>query len=72
MAKMILEDIKKLDEVAAGAALQATSTKSAETKDILVRDVPVQIYKILKQNKLSFASYARVAVKEKMQREGLL
>lgn len=68
-------DLDALDEVGKEAGLQAKSapsTKTKKTKELVVRGVPVEVYEILKANGHTFAGYAKVAIQEKMKRDGLL
>lgn len=73
MAKMKFDDIDALDDVASEAALQATTTKEPKKlKDIMIKNVSVDLYNILKENGHTFGGFAKAAVQEKMQRDGLL
>jgi hypothetical protein len=42
------------------------------TKNILIYNVPVEWTEILKENCMSFSSYAKIAILEKMKKDGLL
>jgi len=73
MAELNNLDEYELDQAAGKASLQSREEEEeAETKDLLVRGVPVAIYKTLKTNGFTFAGYAKMAVQEKMKRDGLL
>jgi len=73
MAKMKFDDLDALDEVANDAALQASPKKEEKKlKDMMVRGVNVEHYKILKRAGFTFGGYAKLAVLEKMQRDGLI
>ena len=63
-----LED--KFKKVANKASLK--DNKEKETKNILVYNVPVEWTELLKENGISFSSYAKMAVLEKMKKDGLL
>jgi hypothetical protein len=61
---------KKLKKVTDKASLK--SNKEKETKNILIYNVPVEWTEILKENGISFSSYAKMAILEKMKKDGLL
>ena len=63
-----LED--KFKKVANKASLK--DNKEKLTKNILIYNVPAEWTKILKENGISFSSYAKMAVLEKMKKDGLL
>ncbi len=63
-----LED--KFKKVANKASLK--DNKENETKNILIYNVPVLWYEVLKENGISFSAYAKMAVLEKMKKDGLL
>ncbi|MGE4396076.1 MAG: hypothetical protein AB7D34_01330 [Sulfurimonas sp.] len=72
MAKMKFDTVE-LDRAAAGAALHATETKEVKkAKEFVVRGVPAEWPEILKAHGHSFAGYAKIAVQEKMKRDGLI
>jgi hypothetical protein len=61
---------KKLKKVTDKASLK--SNKEKETKNILIYNVPIEWTEILKENGISFSSYAKMAILEKMKKDGLL
>jgi len=63
-----LED--KLKKITSKASLK--NNKEKETKNILIYNVPVEWTKLLKENGISFSSYAKIAILEKMKKDGLL
>jgi len=63
-----LED--KFKKVANKASLK--DNKENKTKNILIYNVPVLWYEILKENGISFSSYAKMAILEKMKKDGIL
>ncbi len=63
-----LED--KFKKVTNKASLKNNTFKSS--KNILVYNVPVEWTEILKENGISFSSYAKMAILEKMKKDGLL
>lgn len=63
-----LED--KFQKVANKASLKNNTEKSS--KNILVYNVPVEWTELLKENGISFSSYAKMAILEKMKKDGLL
>lgn len=70
-------NMDELEKAAASTELQekpaqAAKSTAVEKKDIIVRGVPVEWYDVLTKNGHKFASYARIAVQEKMKRDGLL
>jgi len=60
----------KLKKVTDKAFLK--SNKEKETKNILIYNVPVEWTKLLKENGISFSGYAKMAILEKMKKDGLL
>jgi len=60
----------KLSKVVKGASLH--SVKEKKEKNILVYNVPIEWVEILKNSGFSFSSYAKMAIMEKMKRDGLL
>ena len=64
-----LED--KFKKVANKASLKDNNNKK-QTKNILIYNVPIAWSEILKENGMSFSSYAKMAVLEKMKKDGLL
>jgi len=48
------------------------SNKEKATKNILIYNVPVEWTELLKENGISFSSYAKMAVLEKMKKDNLL
>jgi len=63
-----LED--KFQKVANKASLKNNTEKLS--KNILVYNVPIEWTEILKENGISFSSYAKMAILEKMKKDGLL
>jgi len=63
-----LED--KFKKVANKASLKNNTEKLS--KNILVYNVPIEWTEILKENGISFSSYAKMAILEKMKKDGLL
>ena len=63
-----LED--KFKKVVNKASL--TDNKKKQTKNIVIYNVPSLWSKILKENGVSFSSYAKMAILEKMKKDGLL
>lgn len=65
-------DEKELGNAAAEASLQQQE-EDTDTKTQTVRSVPVSWPKIIKRDTgLTFAAFARLAIKEKMVRDGLI
>ena len=60
----------KLSKVISKASLENKREKN--TKNILIYNVPKEWSDILKQNGISFSSYAKMAILEKMKSDGLL
>jgi len=63
-----LED--KFKKVVNKASLKDNKEKSS--KNILVYNVPIEWTELLKENGISFSSYAKMAILEKMKKDGLL
>ena len=63
-----LED--KFQKVANKASLKNNTEKLS--KNLLVYNVPIEWTEILKENGISFSSYAKMAILEKMKKDGLL
>jgi len=63
-----LED--KFKKVANKASLK--DNKENKTKNILIYNVPILWYETLKENGISFSSYAKMAILEKMKKDGIL
>jgi len=61
---------KNFNEVVNKASLKENDKK--ETKNILVYNVPKEWIDILKANGMSFSSYAKMAIIEKMKKDGLI
>ena len=61
---------EKFQKVANKASLKNNTEKLS--KNILVYNVPIEWTEILKENGISFSSYAKVAILEKMKKDGLL
>jgi len=60
----------KLNKVTNKAPL--TSKEDKEQKNILIYNVPAKWSEILKENGISFSSYAKIAILEKMKKDGLI
>jgi len=60
----------KLNKVVKKASLKNNSEK--KTKNILIYNIPAEWTEILKENGISFSSYAKMAVIEKMKRDGII
>lgn len=66
-------NLDALDETAESAELKATAKpKAKQFKDILIKKVSVEIYNILRENGHTFGGFAKIAIQEKMKRDGLL
>jgi len=61
---------KKLDKVVSKASLQNKSEK--KKKNILVYNVPKEWSEILKDHGISFSTYAKLAIQEKLKRDGFI
>jgi len=61
---------KKIEKAIGKASLQNNSEK--ETKNILIYNVPKEWSDILKTNGIAFSTYAKMAILEKMKKDGLL
>ena len=61
---------KNFNEVVNKASLKENDKK--ETKNILVYNIPKEWIDILKVNGISFSSYAKMAIIEKMKKDGLI
>jgi len=61
---------KNFNEVVNRASLKENDKK--ETKNILVYKIPKEWVDILKENGMSFSSYAKMAILEKMKKDGLI
>ena len=64
------DNIDKYSKAIKGASLKSNSQK--ETKNILIYNVPSEWVKILKENGFSFSSYAKMAIFDKMKKDGLI
>ena len=60
----------KFRKVTNKASLKNNTGKSL--KNILVYNVPVEWTELLKENGISFSSYAKIAILEKMKKDGLI
>ncbi len=60
----------KLEKVAGKASLASKKEKSV--KNILIYNVPTEWTEKLKENGISFSSYAKMAILEKMRKDGLI
>ena len=66
-------DSEALADATGAADLKAVDAPVAKQfKDIMIKKISVDIYNILKENGHTFGGYAKVAVQEKMKRDGLL
>lgn len=73
MAKRSMIDLDQLDDVAGAAELKAAVAREPrKLKEFVVRGVPAEWSEILKASGHSFAGYAKIAIQEKMNRDGLL
>ena len=61
---------KNFNEVVNKASLKENDKK--ETKNIIVYNVPKEWIDILKANGMAFSSYAKMAIFEKMKKDGLI
>ena len=61
---------KNFNEIVNKASLKENDKK--ETKNILVYNVPKEWVDILKAKGISFSSYAKIAIIEKMKKDGLI
>ena len=72
MAKMKFDE-DELKAATGEAALAAKEEEPAKKfKDMIIKKVSIDLYNILKENGHTFGGYAKVAVQEKMKRDGLL
>jgi hypothetical protein len=70
-----LDNIESKFDIIDNAPLKNKEIDNKEkkiTKNILIYNVPVEWTEILKENGMSFSSYAKIAIFEKMKRDGLL
>jgi len=74
MAKKKMINLEALDSSADEAKLQGKieSAPPTKTKEFVVRGVPADIPIILKEHGHTFAGFAKIAVQEKMKRDGLI
>ncbi len=61
---------KKLDKVVAQASLK--SKKEKAFKNIMIYNVPVEWSEAIKSQGISFSTYAKLAIQEKLKRDGLI
>jgi len=61
---------KKLDKVVSQASLK--NRDETQKKNIVIYNVPKEWSEILKAQGISFSAYAKLAIQEKMRRDGLL
>jgi len=61
---------KKFNKAINKASLKSKNTKIY--KNILVYNIPVEWTEILKENSISFSSYAKIAILEKMKKDNLI
>lgn len=47
-------------------------TKEKTGKNIMIYNVPIYLVETIKENGISFSSYAKMAIIEKMKRDGLI
>ncbi len=72
MAKIKFDE-EELAAATGGADLKAVvAAAPKQFKDIMIKKISVEIYDKLKENGHTFGGYAKVAVQEKMKRDGLL
>jgi len=60
----------KFQDVTNKASLKNNNKK--ENKNILIYNVPSEWSQILKENGMSFSGYAKMAILEKMKKDGLI
>lgn len=73
MAKSKMINLEALESSANEAALHGKTEPAAQkTKEFVVRGVPADIPLILKKHGHTFAGFAKIAVQEKMKRDGLI
>jgi hypothetical protein len=60
----------KLEKVVKKASLKNNNEK--KTKNILIYNIPAEWTNILKENGISFSSYAKMAILEKMKKDGII
>ena len=58
-----------VDSAVKNAPLQ---TKEKTGKNIMIYNVPIYLVETIKENGISFSSYAKMAIIEKMKRDGLI
>jgi hypothetical protein len=68
--KTLKEVEKKFNKVASKASLKNSNT--VEFRNMMVYKIPTEWIEILKNNGFSFSTYAKLAIQEKMKRDGLL
>ncbi|BCD63172.1 hypothetical protein NitYY0826_P13 (plasmid) [Nitratiruptor sp. YY08-26] len=61
---------KKLHKVVKSASLQ--NKKEQDKKNIIIYNVPVEWSEAIKEHGFSFSAYAKMALIEKMKKDGLL
>ncbi len=61
---------EKFEKVVSKASLK--SKKSRDLKNIMVYNVPKEWSEILKNSGISFSTYAKMAIQEKLKRDGLI
>ena len=67
--------MKKLDKISkVQSAIKKAPLKTSDktTKNIVIYNIPVSWVETIKENGFSFSSYAKMAVMEKMKKDGLL
>jgi hypothetical protein len=70
MAKLNKE---ALDDAIGGAAMQSSDVGVEKKKNIMIYDVPESWNKIIKEKRhATFSGYAKAAIQEKMEKDGLL
>jgi len=67
-------NIDALDEVTGSAALKATPGEQEEEqfKTVIVKDVPASYYAAVKKQRITFTAFVRAAIKEKLERDGMI
>jgi 6,7-dimethyl-8-ribityllumazine synthase len=62
-----------LDDAIGGAAMQSSDVGVEKKKNIMIYDVPESWNKIIKEKRYAtFSGYAKAAIQEKMERDGLI
>lgn len=86
MGKDLKFDDAALDAVTKSASLQSHNEATAvealpkgvrikngvKVKDIMLKNISVELFDVLKVNGHSFGGYAKIAIQEKMRKDGLI